>query len=129
VLRELAEEAVAGHLTREQYDQAYAVQVGTVEDAFALVLDGKYLDAALEDDGPSGPPPPGDGGPPLPSLTPTEDAVLRHVVAGLTNKQIAEAMNIGARTVETHVSSILGKVGVRNRLQLVTYLSGPRVRR
>jgi predicted ATPase/DNA-binding CsgD family transcriptional regulator len=129
VLRELAEEAVAGHLTREQYDQAYAVQVGTVEDAFALVLDGKYLAAALEDDVPSGPPPPGDGGPPLPSLTPTEDAVLRHVVAGLTNKQIAEAMNIGARTVETHVSSILGKVGVRNRLQLVTYLSGPRVRR
>ncbi|MCE7001092.1 LuxR C-terminal-related transcriptional regulator [Saccharothrix sp. S26] len=135
VLRELAEQAVAGHLTREQYDKAYAVQVGTVEDAFALVLDGKYIDSSL--DGPAGARPPGDAAgdraagatPPHPVLTPTEDAVLRHVMEGLTNKQIAEAMHIGARTVETHVSSILNKMGVRNRLQLVTYLSGPRARR
>jgi DNA-binding NarL/FixJ family response regulator len=48
-------------------------------------------------------------------LSGREDDVLRLLAAGLTDRGIAEALKISPRTVETHVGSILRKLGVRNR--------------
>ena len=50
-------------------------------------------------------------------LTPREIEVLRHLVLGETNKEIATALSIGEETVKTHVANVLGKLGVENRGQ------------
>ena len=52
------------------------------------------------------------------SLTPREVDVLRHVVAGRTNKETAAALGISHRTVETHRENILKKLGVRSVAEL-----------
>jgi NarL family two-component system response regulator LiaR len=60
------------------------------------------------------------GGPPSPGygeLTPRERDVLRLVVEGLANKQIAQRLGIGEKTVKTHVSRVLAKLGVSDRTQ------------
>ena len=49
------------------------------------------------------------------SLTPREREVLRLVVEGYANKQIARRLLITEKTVKTHVSSILQKLGVPDR--------------
>lgn len=55
--------------------------------------------------------------PALASLSAREVEVLRLLVEGLTDRQIGEALTISSRTVETHVSSILHKLGVKNRAE------------
>lgn len=52
------------------------------------------------------------------SLTPRELDVLRHVVAGRTNKETASLLGISHRTVETHRENILKKLGVRSVAEL-----------
>jgi NarL family two-component system response regulator LiaR len=55
------------------------------------------------------------GGPATERLTPREREVLRLVVEGYANKQIARRLLITEKTVKTHVSSILQKLGVPDR--------------
>lgn len=57
---------------------------------------------------------------PLP-LTPAEERVFWEVVQGLTNKQISDRLFISPRTVQTHLSNILGKLALDNRSQLVRF--------
>jgi two-component system response regulator DevR len=54
---------------------------------------------------------------PLADLSEREHEVLRHLGDGLTDREIAERLGISPRTVETHVGSILHKLGVKNRAQ------------
>lgn len=57
-----------------------------------------------------------DGG--LESLvSPRERDVLRALASGMTDRQIADSLAISPRTVESHVSSVLRKLGVRNRAE------------
>jgi DNA-binding NarL/FixJ family response regulator len=58
-------------------------------------------------------------------LTKREQGVLRLMAAGLSNKQIAESLAIGERTVKFHVTTILNKLGADNRTQAVA-LAGRR---
>jgi DNA-binding NarL/FixJ family response regulator len=55
------------------------------------------------------------------SLTPRELDVLRHVVAGRTNRETAAALGISHRTVETHRENILKKLGVRSVAELTRF--------
>jgi DNA-binding response OmpR family regulator len=57
---------------------------------------------------------------PLP-LTPAEARVFWEVIQGLTNKQISERLFISPRTVQTHLSSILNKLELENRAQLIRF--------
>ena len=50
------------------------------------------------------------------SLTPTEEKVAELVAEGLSNRQIADRMFLSPRTVGTHVSHILSKLGLRSRI-------------
>lgn len=80
-----------------------------LEHAFGLVrqrpsaLDG---DAVLRDHG----------------LTARERDVARLVAAGATNAEIARALFVSVPTVKTHVSHVLGKLGVRSRTEIVVRL-------
>jgi two-component system, NarL family, response regulator LiaR len=51
------------------------------------------------------------------SLTERETDVLRLLAQGQANKEIAHNLTIGEKTVKTHVSNILAKLGVRSRTQ------------
>jgi DNA-binding NarL/FixJ family response regulator len=53
----------------------------------------------------------------LMGLSPRENDVLAMLADGLTDREIANALTISPRTVETHVSNILHKLGVRNRAE------------
>ena len=55
------------------------------------------------------------------SLTERETDVLRLLAGGKANKEIAAALVIGEQTVKTHVSNILGKLGVQSRTQAALY--------
>ncbi|MEQ9481803.1 response regulator transcription factor [Coleofasciculus chthonoplastes] len=57
---------------------------------------------------------------PLP-LTPAEERVFWEVIQGLTNKQISNRLFISPRTVQTHLSSILNKLKLGNRAQIIRF--------
>jgi DNA-binding NarL/FixJ family response regulator len=52
-------------------------------------------------------------------LTPRETEVLYRVAKGETDQQIADKLYLSRRTVSSHVSNILGKLGVANRRDAV----------
>lgn len=55
-------------------------------------------------------------------LTDREREVLTMVAQGRSNSEIAEALFLGSATIKTHVSNLLQKVGVRDRIQLVVWV-------
>lgn len=57
-------------------------------------------------------------------LTEREQEVARLVAEGSTNREIAQMLFISPKTVERHVSNVFKKVGVRNRAELASRLSG-----
>jgi two-component system, NarL family, response regulator NreC len=55
------------------------------------------------------------------SLTPREVDVLRLIVRGHTNSQIAEILSLSVRTVEYHRANLTGKLNLHSRVDLIRY--------
>jgi DNA-binding NarL/FixJ family response regulator len=55
------------------------------------------------------------------ALSGAELKVFWQVIQGFTNKEIANHLFLSPRTVQTHLSNILAKLGLKNRSQLVKY--------
>jgi DNA-binding NarL/FixJ family response regulator len=54
-------------------------------------------------------------------LTPTEQRVIQLVAKGMANKEIADGLSVSQRTIESHVSNMLGKTGLHNRTELARW--------
>lgn len=59
----------------------------------------------------------------LSALTPREKEIVRLIVGGASNKQVASALDISERTVKGHLSNVFQKLGVTDRLKLVLYVT------
>jgi DNA-binding NarL/FixJ family response regulator len=58
---------------------------------------------------------------PIEPLTGREEDVLLTVARGRTNAEIAAELHISLSTVKTHLSSLMAKLGARNRVELVMW--------
>jgi NarL family two-component system response regulator LiaR len=56
-----------------------------------------------------------------PQLTEREGDVIRLVVQGQSNREIAQSLVISEKTVKAHISNILGKLGLEDRTQMAVY--------
>lgn len=65
---------------------------------------------------------------PLETLTPRELEVLARLAEGLPNKALAKELGIAEKTVKTHVSSVLAKLGVKDRVQAAIYAQSRHLR-
>ncbi|ONI92194.1 DNA-binding response regulator [Saccharothrix sp. ALI-22-I] len=54
-------------------------------------------------------------------LTGREKDVVREVARGLTNQEIAAALYLSLSTVKTHLTSVHGKLGLRNRVEIAAW--------
>jgi DNA-binding NarL/FixJ family response regulator len=103
-----------GYVTKTISGPDLADAVRRVQDGDAVFsprLAGFVLDAFA-----GAPPPPGD--PDLEQLTPREREVLQHLARGYMYKEIARRLDISAKTVEAHVSSVLRKLQLSSRHEL-----------
>lgn len=95
--------------------------VGAGDGLLAPEVTRAVIERAL--DGARRTPPPEDGAlpPEAASLTERELEVLRLVARGLTNDEIAAELVLGRATVKTHVSNLLMKLHLRDRVQAVVF--------
>lgn len=61
------------------------------------------------------------GGPGLQDLSAREREILQLAARGYANKEIAEVLSLSVRTVESHLSHVLEKLGVASRAEAVAY--------
>ncbi len=60
-------------------------------------------------------------------LTTRQGEILAMIIQGSPNKRIANELNLSEQTVKEHVSGILGRLGVTNRIEAITKLRGKRL--
>jgi DNA-binding NarL/FixJ family response regulator len=75
--------------------------------------------------GPAGQGPAGRGPAGLGPLAKREADVARLIAEGLTNKEIGSRLFISERTVDSHVRSILNKLGFSSRAQIAAWMAAP----
>ena len=85
-------------------------------------LMGKLV-AAFQSQGAPTPEPLPEEEEPASVLSPREEDVLREIARGLSNKEIARALDIAETTVKIHVQHILRKLGLSSRVQAAVYAS------
>jgi DNA-binding NarL/FixJ family response regulator len=120
-----------GYVTKSIDGPALSDAVRRVADGDAVFgprLAGFVLDAFS---GPASPPPAGTGpaaaapiDSELDALTGREREVLRLIARGYTYREAAAELVLSARTIETHVSSVLRKLQLSNRRELARWASG-----
>jgi len=113
ILRAITDVA-AGHAQLDPAVQRRVLDALNSGDRFA-VADADGLAGA------SAPPGTAAGTEPPDGLTLREAEVLAHIVAGESNEEIATALYVSEATVKTHIHHMLGKTGLRDRAQLVSY--------
>jgi DNA-binding NarL/FixJ family response regulator len=95
---------------------AQAVHAAASGDALIAPSVTTRLLKAFADAGPAAPPKQ-----PIEALTDREEQVLVAVARGRTNKEIADELFITLSTVKSHITSLMNKLGVRNRVEIAMW--------
>lgn len=106
----------ASEVVRAVRAGAVAVFVRPFQPAQMIQAVSDELRQDLRESDSSGAPPKIQG---LTSLTEREREVLRHVVAGRTNREAAEVLGISPRTIEVHRAAAMRKLGARNTAEMI----------
>ncbi|NJM48184.1 MAG: response regulator transcription factor [Alkalinema sp. RU_4_3] len=61
---------------------------------------------------------------PSPDLTPREWEILTLIAQGASNREIAQSLYISEKTVKNHITSLLGRLGLRDRTQAAIWFHG-----
>ena len=107
------EAGAAGYVLKRAADTDLIGAVRTIaggrtflsDDAQRTLMD-EWLEGATEVDDP---------------LTPRELEVVKLIAEAYTNKQIAETLKLSEKTVESHRTNVFGKLGMRDRVEIVRY--------
>ncbi|WP_019144251.1 response regulator transcription factor [Aeromicrobium massiliense] len=105
----------SGFLLKDATPEFLCAAIRTVHAGNAVMTPGD-LTALLDRPAPARPVPPA-----YERLTDRERTVFVHAGRGLSNAEIAAAEHLSESTVKTHVSSVLAKLGLRDRVQLVVF--------
>lgn len=108
----------AGFLLKNATPEALVEAVGAIA-AGDGVLDPAVVARVMARVARTGPPAAPERSAGLDRLTEREKDVLAAICEGLTNHEIAGRFAVGDATIKTHVSSVLAKLGVRDRVQAV----------
>ena len=106
----------AGYLLKNAEPQELARAIRAADAGEALIdpsVAARLVERLAEDDGRDD----------YESLTAREREVLELIGRGFSNKRIALELDIAEKTVKTHVSNLLGKLGVADRTQAALYAS------
>lgn len=105
----------AGYLYKDVDPQALVQAIRAVNDGHVLfapdAAEAMLRDGSAERDDDRG----------LAALTEREREVLVHIARGRSNREIARALVVSEKTVKTHVSNLLMKLGVQDRTQAALY--------
>jgi DNA-binding NarL/FixJ family response regulator len=107
----------AGYLYKDVDPQALVQAIRAVNDGHVLFAPDAA--EAMLRDGTAGGAEGDDRG--LAALTEREREVLVHIARGRSNREIARALVVSEKTVKTHVSNLLMKLGVQDRTQAALY--------
>jgi DNA-binding NarL/FixJ family response regulator len=107
------EAGAAGYVLKRAADTDLIDAVRTVADGRTFLSDDaqralmdEWLDGVTEVDEP---------------LTPRELEIVKLIAEAYTNKQIAETLKLSEKTVESHRTNVFGKLGMRDRVEIVRY--------
>lgn len=119
-LRRAIEAGAAGYLLKGMSRDSLIEAIKLVRGGGSLI-DAKLLGELLQDMGVQGNRFQGAPEGALEALSPREQEVLRFLVGGLTNKEIARQMNYSVGTVKNVVQRVIEKLGVSDRTQAAVY--------
>ena len=111
---EALEAGASGYVSKRGADSDLIDAIRTVADGRTFLssrTQGALMRQWLED-GRTGP---------RDELTPRELEVVKLIAEAYTNRQIAEALSLAEKTVESHRGNVLAKLGMRDRVELVRY--------
>ena len=116
MLREMIRAGAHGYIIKRAIESELIQAIRIVAQGYIYVYPS-LTGALLQDLSPhSRPTKPNDA-----KLTPRERDILLLLVGGYTNRQIAEELNLSQRTVEGYRSSLVSKLGLKSRVELINY--------
>jgi DNA-binding NarL/FixJ family response regulator len=119
LMREAFRLGVSGYLPKSSGSAIMLHAIQLVRDGGVYVPSEALIAEPAADAGAAGAPGEDAGVAGPGGLTPRQQSVLALLEQGLSNKAIARELEIGEITVKAHVSAILRKLGVENRVQAV----------
>jgi DNA-binding NarL/FixJ family response regulator len=120
-----------GYLLKDSHPEELAQAIRAVYRGYTQLAPGLFEKAIAQSASAkliASPPPPASASPTvvppqLAKLTSREREVLCLIIAGSTNREIAQSLYISERTVKNHVTSILNRLNLRDRLQAAMFAS------